>query len=139
MPETRVAPPLVHPVRMKLEPYSAEIRLENLSLGLDNIHYDVFLSPRFVEFTRKYLLDLIRQMSNISLLYGTQNTGRKKSGLPEHAAFRKILTEILEESLTRAKFQRSIESDVLNHLSLLKFITQEASNQFSSILVECKD
>ncbi len=54
---------------MKLEPYSAEIQLPNLAVGLDNIHYDVFLSPRFVEFTRKYLLDLIRQTVNITLLY----------------------------------------------------------------------
>ena len=29
---------------------------------------------------------------------------RKKSGSPEHAAFRKLLTEILQASLTRAKF-----------------------------------
>ena len=31
MPETRIAPALTHPARMKLEPYSAEIRLANLT------------------------------------------------------------------------------------------------------------
>ncbi len=142
MPETRIAPSPAHPARMKLEPYSAEIRLTNLTLGLDNIHYDVFLSPRFVEFTRKYLLDLVRQVVNISLLYGKdQDRGRdrKQSGQPEHSAFRKLLTEILQESLTRAKFQQSIETDVLHRLALLKFLCQETSNQFASILVECKD
>jgi hypothetical protein len=123
---------------MKLEPYSAEIRLTNLTLGLDNIHYDVFLSPRFVEFTRKYLLDLIRQAVNVSLLYA-KDKDRKQSGSPEHSAFRKLLTEILQQSLTRAKFQQSIETDVLHRLALLKFISQETGNQFSSILVECKD
>ena len=89
---------------MKLEPYSAEIRLPNLTLGIDNIHYDVFLSPRFVDFTRKYLLDLVRQTINISLVYGKD---KKRSGTPEHAAFRKMLTEILQESLMRAKYQQS--------------------------------
>ena len=64
---------------------------------------------------------------------------RKQSGAPEHAAFRKLLTEVLQESLTRAKFQQSIETDILHRLALLKFIGQETSNQFSSILVECKD
>ena len=67
---------------MKLEPYSAEIRLSNLTLGIDNIHYDVFLSPRFVDFTRKYLLDLVRQTVNISLVYGKD---KKRAGPPEHA------------------------------------------------------
>ena len=101
---------------MKLEPYSAEIRLSSLTLGVDNIHYDVFLSPRFVDFTRKYLLDLIRQKINISLFYGKD---RKQSGAPEHGAFRKLLTEILQASLTRAKFQQSIETDILHQLALL--------------------
>jgi hypothetical protein len=144
MPETRIAQLSAHPARMKLEPYTAEIRLADLTLGLDNIHYDVFLSPRFVEFTRNYLLDLLRQIVNISLLYGKEHERgrdreRRQSGAPEHSAFRKLLMEILQESLTRAKFQQSIESDVLHRLALLKFFAQETSNQFSSILVECKD
>jgi hypothetical protein len=138
MSETRIASSSAHPARMKLEPYSAEIRLTNLTLGVDNIHYDVFLSPRFVEFARKYLLDLIRQTVHPSLLQRADRE-RRQSGSPEHSAFRRLLTEILQESLTRAKFQQSIETDLLHRLALLKFITQETGNQFSSILVECKD
>lgn len=138
MLETRTALSAAHPARMKLEPYSAEIRLGNLTVGVDNIHYDVFLSPRFVEFVRTYLFDLVRQVVNVGLLYGNDR-GRKPPKPPEHSVFRKLLTEILQESLTRAKFQQSIETDVLHHLALLKFITQETGNQFSSILVECKD
>jgi hypothetical protein len=121
---------------MKLEPYSADIRLSNLTVGIDNIHYDVFLSPLFVEFTRKYLLDLIRQTVNVTLLYGKN---LKKSTPPEHATFRKLLTEVLEASTTKAKSLGSIEPDVLHRLALLKFITLELGNQFSSTLVECKD
>jgi hypothetical protein len=143
MPETHIATTTpAHPTRMKLEPYVAEIRLASLTLGIDNIHYDVFLGPRFVEFTRKYLGDLVRQAVNVNLLYGKEkerDRDRKQSGSPEHAAFRKLLTEVLQESITRAKFQQSVETDVLHHLALLKFISQETGNQFSSILVEGKD
>ncbi len=143
MSETHIAPSADHPARMKLELYSAEIRLTNLTLGIDNIHYDVFLSPRFVEFSRKYLFDLVRQSVNINLsnYKDEENRGRERRapGSPEHSAFRKLLTETLQESLTRAKFHQSIETDVLHRLALLKFITQETGNQFSSILVECKE
>jgi len=145
MPETRIAQPSAHPGRMKLEPYSAEIRLAQLTLGIDNIHYDIFLSPKFIEFTRKYLLDLLRQVINVSLLYGkehergSRDRDRRQPGTPEHSAFRKMLSEILQESLTRAKFNQSIEADVLHRLALLKFLSQETGNQFSSILVECKE
>ena len=89
-----------HPSRMKLEPYCVDIRLDNLTLGIDNIHYDVFLSPRFVEFTRKYLLDLIRQAVNVTLIYGKN---LKKATPPEHSTFRKLLREVLEASTTKAK------------------------------------
>ncbi|MFZ3330659.1 MAG: hypothetical protein WA197_08515 [Candidatus Acidiferrales bacterium] len=136
MPDLRIAPSPDHPARMKLESYSAEIRLPNLTLGVDNIHYDVFLSPRFVDFTRKYLQDLVRQSVNISLFYGKD---RKQSGAPEHGAFRKLLTEVLQASVTRAKFQQSIESDILHQLALIKHLTSEITTQFSSMLVECKD
>jgi hypothetical protein len=140
MPETHIAAPPGHPPRMKLEPYVAEIRLAQLTLGIDNIHYDVFLSPRFVEFTRKYLGDLVRQAVNVNLLYGKEKErDRRQSGSPEHSAFRKVLTEVLQESITRAKYLQSVETDVLHHLALLKFMSQETGNQFSSILVECKD
>jgi len=136
MSDTRIMPAPVHPARMKLEPYSADIRLSRLTLGIDNIHYDVFLSPLFVEFTRKYLLDLIRQTVNVTLLYGKN---LKKTTPPEHATFRKLLTEVLEASTTQAKSLGSIEPDVLHRLALLKFINMELGNQFSSTLVECKD
>ena len=137
MLETRIAPSSAHPARMNLEPYSAEIRLEKINLGLDNIHYDVYLSPRFVEFARKYLLDLVRQFVNLP---GPQSRDRKQQGgNPEHGAFRRMLTDVLQESVTRAKFQGSIETDVLHQLALLKHISQEMGNQFSTILVECKE
>jgi len=136
MLDIRTAPLSVHPARMKLEPYSAEIRLEKLTVGVDNIHYDVYLSPRFLEFSHRYLLDLVRQTINLP---GGLGKERRHSGSPEHGAFRRLLTEILQESLTRAKFLQSIETDILHQLALLKYLNQEVSNQFSSILVECKD
>jgi hypothetical protein len=70
MPDTHTLPSPTHPARMKLEPYSAEIRLSNLTLGIDNIHYDVFLSPRFVDFTRSAVVLLnTRPFENFSPIF----------------------------------------------------------------------
>jgi len=135
--EIHTAASSIHPARMKLAPYSAEIRLEKLTLGLDNIHYDVYLSPRFVEFSHKYLSELVRQVVNLPVGYGRER--KQASASPEHGAFRRMLTEILNDSLTHAKYQGSIETDILHQLALLKHISQEVGNQFASILVECKD
>jgi len=143
MPDSAPIATSAQPSRPKLEPYGAEIQLTGLALGVDNIHYDVFLSPRFVELSRKYLRDLVRQTLNVQVLIGPdrdRERGRKQqSGAPEHGAFRRMMTEVLQASLTSAKYRQSIDTDVLHRLALLKFFTQETGDQFSSVLVECKD
>jgi len=147
MPDSSsIAPPVQAP-RSKLEPYNAEIRLAGIALGVDNIHYDVFLSPKFAELSRKYIRDLVRQTLNLQALWGQtigpeterERRRRNQSGSPEHGAFRRMLTEVLQASLTNAKYRQSIDTDLLHRLALLKFFTQEIVDQFSSVLVECKE
>jgi hypothetical protein len=147
MSETSSIVPSVQPARPRLAAYDAEIRLTGLALGVDNIHYDVFLSTKFTELSRKYLRDLVRQTLNLQALWGqsigpeTERERRRKnqSGSPEHGAFRRMLTEALQASLTNAKYRQSIDTDILHRLALLKFFIQEIADQFSSVLVECKE
>ena len=136
MVDIPIAPSPAHPARMRLQAYSAEIRIANLTLGTDNVHYDVYLSPRFVELAQKYLLDLVRQTANVSMFYGFDPRPARP---PETGAFRKLLLELMQGAVTRAKFENNIELDLLLRLALLKFLTQEISNQFSSLMVECKE
>jgi hypothetical protein len=124
------------PARLKLKPYAVEFRIDSLAVGTDNIHYDVFLSPRFSEFCRKYLLDLVRQTANLAMVFGTAQDSKKS---PETGKFRKMITELLQGSLTRAKYDKNIEQDLLLRLGLLKYLIAEIGNQFSSLIVECKD
>lgn len=148
MPEIASTAAPSQPPRPKLQAYNAEIRLAGLALGVDNIHYDVFLSPKFAELSKKYVRDLVRQTLNLQALLGIQSIGpqtererrrKNQSGSPEHGAFRRMLTEVLQASQTHAKYKQSIDIDVLHRLALLKFFTQEISDQFSSVLVECKE
>lgn len=148
MPEIASTAAPVQPPHPKLQAYNAEIRLTGLALGVDNIHYDVFLSPKFAELSKKYVRDLVRQTLNLQALLGVQSIGpetererrrKNQSGSPEHGAFRRMLTEVLQASQTHAKYKQSIETDVLHRLALLKFFTQEIGDQFSSVLVECKE
>ena len=136
MPALTSSSPASQPARTNLKPYSADIQLSTLNVGVDNIHFDVFLSPRFVEFSSSYLLDLIRQTSNLPLLTGVDSHPFKN---PEHGAFRRMLSELLQAGVTRAKFEKNIELDLLLRLSVLKFLTQEISNQFANLILEGKE
>lgn len=121
--------------RVNLQPYTAELSLGSLAVGVDNIHHDVFLSPKFVETTSAYVLELVRQTANLAFLTQTDRRPQKPA---ETGAWKKQLTELLQVSLTRAKYEKNIELDLLLRVSLTKFLTQEIATQFGNIVLEGK-
>jgi hypothetical protein len=68
MAERTSMPAAGSPARINLKTYVAELPLGTLAVGVDNIHHDVFLSPKFVELTGAYLLEFIRQNANLVFL-----------------------------------------------------------------------
>src|SRR5580692_270406 len=122
--------------RIELKSYNVTIPMGSLAIGVDNIHHDVFLSPKFVQASRDYLFDLIRQNTSASYFSGIEL--RKTKG-PDSGAFRKLLSELLQSALTQAKYHKNIEIDLLFRLSLLKFLTFELGNQFANLILEGKE
>src|SRR6202790_3853730 len=58
--DTSMATELAAPVapeagRIELKSYDLVLPMASLSIGVDNIHHDVFLSPKFVQGARDYL------------------------------------------------------------------------------------
>src|SRR3989449_5436951 len=121
--------------RPELKSYNVTIPMGSLAIGVDNIHHDVFLSPKFVQGAREYLFDVIRQFTSTTYLPGIEL--RTTRG-PDSAAFRKLLSELLQSALTQAKYQKNIEIDLLFRLGLLKFLTFEIGNQFANLILEGK-
>ena len=124
------------PSGIGLRSYNVTLPMGSLAIGVDNIHHDVFLSPKFVQAARDYLLDLIRQHTNSAQAPGMEP---RQSRGPDSVAFRKLLSELLQSSLTQAKYHKNIEIDLLFRLSLLKFLTTEIGNQFANIILEGKE
>jgi len=124
------------PSGLGLKSYNVSLPMGTLAIGVDNIHHDVFLSPKFVQASRDYLLDLIRQHTNFAQSPGMEP---RPSRGPDSVAFRKLLSELLQSSLTQAKYHKNIEIDLLFRLSLLKFLTSEIGNQFANIILEGKE
>jgi 2'-5' RNA ligase len=124
------------PTRIDLKSYNVSIPMGTLSIGVDNIHHDVFLSPKFVQAAREYLFDLIRQSTSSTYFPGIDLRSGKG---PDHSGFRKLLSELLQSSLTQSKYHKNIEIDLLFRLSLLKFLTFELGNQFANIILEGKE
>src|SRR5437016_9953534 len=122
--------------RVELKTYAAELPLATLTVGVDNIHHDVYLSPIWTEHTRVYLLEFIRQVANLT--YSVRKGSRPPKG-PETGAWKRQTLELMQASLTRAKYEKKIELDLLFRAALLKFLTQEIGAQFASLLLEAKE
>lgn len=122
--------------RIDLTSYNLILPMTTLAIGVDNIHHDVYLSPRFVQASRDYLFELIRQHTSSSFISGVELRNAKTI---DGAGFRKLLTDLLQSSLTQAKYQKNIEIDILFRLAILKFITLELANQFSNLILEGKE
>ena len=132
----RSTPAVGTPVRVPLRTYSADIQFNSLSLGIDNIHYDVFLSPHFIELSRKYIQDSLRQAANVAQFYGMDARSFRP---PETSAFRKILSEVLQASITHAQYNKNIELDLLVRIGVAKHLVQEIGGQFANLVLECKE
>jgi len=87
----------------ELKSYRVTLPMGTLSIGVDNIHHDVFLSPKFVQVARDYLFDLIRQNTSSTYLSGIEFRHTRPV---DSTTFRKFLTELLQSSLTNAKHQK---------------------------------
>src|SRR5260370_29208900 len=122
MPNELLTPIAAEQARPELKTYIVTILMGSLAIGVDNIHHDVFLSPKFVQAAREYLFDLIRQYTSTTYLPGIEL--RTTRG-PDSAAFRKLLSEVLQSALTQAKYHKNIEIDLLFSLGLLQFLTFE--------------
>ena len=131
-----LAPNSSEEARTELKSYNVTIPMGSLAIGVDNIHHDVFLSPKFVQTARDYLFDVIRQHTSSSYLPGIDLRATRG---PDSTAFRKLLSEVLQSSLTQAKYHKNIEIDLLFRLSFLKFLTFEIGNQFANLILEGKE
>jgi hypothetical protein len=124
------------PARNALKAHNVTLPMSSLSIGVDNIRHDVFLSPKFVQIARDYLFDLIRQNASSTHLAGIEFRSSKPA---DSAAFRKVLADLLRNSLTTAKHQKNIEIDLLFRLAILKFLTSELQNQFANVILDGKE
>src|SRR5512137_2290490 len=118
---------------IELKSYNVTIPMGSLSIGVDNIHHDVYLSPRFLQTARDYLFEVIRQNTSATYLPGID---LRTSKGPDNATFRKVLTELLHSSLTQAKYHKNIELDLLFRVTVLKYLSQELGNQFANLILE---
>jgi hypothetical protein len=142
-----------HARQVQLTSYEPSIQLDGLVRGVDNIRYDVGLSPRFMETTRQHVLRLITKHGRIEALVDEPApSNRPPSRIMQPALskqsggtanfdandFKRVLVDLHVTALNRAKSEHSISIDLLARLATVKFQRSEMSAQFAEALERCR-
>src|SRR4051812_28366573 len=122
--------------------YSPVIELVGLVTGVDNVRYDVWLSPMFIDTTRQHVARLIAKAGQIEDILArpsdeTLRLGHLKPSKPapiDATEFKRRLTDLQVASLNRAKSENNVSLDFLCRIALLKLFRAELVEQYNATL-----
>jgi hypothetical protein len=139
------------PGRPELHFYGLVISLSGLQLGVDNLRYDVHLSPRVTEDLGAHLARYIRRFGEVESLLEMDVPAVARASFLRPAAdapsrirktdpahLKSLLVSLHLAILNRAKAEDNPSVDVLGRLAVLKFIRTELPVQFARILEQCR-
>jgi len=133
-----------------LASFVPSLSLEGLQVGVDNLRYDVHLSPKFVEQSRLHIARLLMRHGDVEGLVAAsaqkQPTGAQfirtktvsKAGTAEPADLKSLLAELHIAALNRAKSEGKPVLDLLARTAILKFLRAELHAQFAQIVERCR-
>ena len=138
------------PSRPDLQYYGPTLAFSDLQLGVDNLRYDVFLSPRITADLSFHLARYICRFGEVESLFEMDVPSATPAKFiraaeaatqlrkPSPADLKTLLVSIHLAILNRAKAEGNPSVDVLGRLAVLKFIRTELQAQFARILEQCR-
>ncbi len=138
-------------LRPDLQFQTPVLNLTDLQLGVDNLRYDVHLSPRVTEEVSSHLARYIRLFGGVEALFDMETPsaarpsfqrapveGLSKTRKAGPSDLKAVLVSIHQAILNRAKVAGNPSIDVLGRLAVLKFIRTETQAQFARTLEQCR-
>jgi hypothetical protein len=116
-----------------LKPYPIHFSLDRLIRGVDNLRYDVRLSPEFVKSANKvirYLMSKYGTAQEVMELKDASESAR------EQATFKRFYKDLSLKAINQAKLKREIQIDYLAQTAIVKLLLREIRTQYDS-MVDC--
>jgi hypothetical protein len=138
------------PARPDLQYYGPSLSFADLQLGVDNLRYDVFLSPRITADLSFHLGRYIARFGEVESLFEIDNAfesvskfnagaaGGKKAQKAGPADLKTLLVSIHLAILNHAKAKGNPSIDLLGRLAVLKFIRTELQAEYARVLEQCR-
>ena len=114
-----------------LKTYSVPFSLDRLVLGVDNIRYDVRLSPELCTATRTLVHRLIVRHTQTEKIL---QVGVTDSWIKEKNDFKKHCHDVILVAINKAKAEHEIQIDFLAQTALVKMLISEIQSQFKKFI-----
>ena len=122
--------------KLQIESYNVELPFDRLHLGVDNVRYDVYISAEFRKVAEQFIFELIMKHAEVSKSF---ILNPEMNWFKETSDFQRLCTEILTDSVHKAKAQEELQVDFLAQTALVKFLTGEIQSQYEEAIQHCKN
>ena len=114
-----------------LKPYGHTFDLNRLKLGVDNLRYDLHLSPGFVKAVRRMALQLIGRLSGVADLPDYENGYNWYRGEKE---FKGLCRDLITDALKRAKLDNEYQVLYLAKTAIAVSFKEAVNDRYKACL-----
>jgi len=114
-----------------LKPYWHAFSLDRLKLGVDNLRYDIHLSPGFIKATRRLALQLIGRVSGVVDLPDYENGFNWYRGEKEYKG---LCRDILTDTVKRAKLDNEFQILFLAKAAIAVAFKEAVNDRYKACL-----
>ena len=119
-----------------LKQYKYSYSLDRLVLGVDNIRYDVYLSPTFVNATRKIAARLVARHCGVEK---RERVPKQDSWIKEVDSYKQLYREIMRDAVNKAKGLSEIQVEYLAQTAVLRMLLEEIRTQYDHLVGRLKN
>ena len=109
-----------------LKSYSINLFLNRLNLGVDNIRFDVSLSPEFCRTTSKVILQLIVKNFKSPNAPGLD---KNFNWFKERNEFKRLCCDVLRDAINKAKLAHEVQINYLGQIAVIELFRKEIKKQ----------
>ncbi len=122
-------------LKSRLKPYTFSFSLDKITPGVDNVRYDVYLSPELCKTTGDLVFRLISEHSKADEILRMDNRARMK----EFNLFRKLCHDVLLNAVHRAKAGQQMQIDYLAQIAVAKMVIKTIHDQYEIFIERLKN
>ncbi len=119
-----------------LKSSAIKFSLNRLTRGVDNIRYDVYLSPDFCKSVGNLVVQAVAAHTRAENIL---TSDKNSNPVREKEEFRKLCSELMTDAVHKAKLRGEIQIDYMVQTAVVKLLLEEIKDRYEKLIVHLKN